>query len=108
VGDQITITPYEVENENGLTENQKKELDLETKRKGACDTCQKKLGRDNGGSDNFYIIKRYLGKMKNSVKWACRDCYPTKEAEYLQNYAGIYERFKDENGEIDYRLTKAE
>ncbi|CAG8745755.1 45329_t:CDS:10, partial [Gigaspora margarita] len=79
VGDQITITPYEVENNSGY-------------------------------DDNFYIIKRYHGKANvgSPAIWACLDCYPTKKAEYLQNYAGIYERFKEENGDIDYRLIKAE
>ncbi|CFW92782.1 protein of unknown function [endosymbiont DhMRE of Dentiscutata heterogama] len=112
VGDKITITPYEVKNDNELSENQKKELNLETARKGNCDTCQKKLKgtRFVEGDDNFYIIKRYHGKANigGPVIWACQDCYSTKEQEYLQNCSGIYERFKEENGEIDYRLIKAE
>ncbi|KLL05104.1 MAG: hypothetical protein MRERV_5c041 [Mycoplasmataceae bacterium RV_VA103A] len=112
VGDKITITPYEVANGNELSENQKKELEAETARKGNCDTCQKKLKETRfiEGDDNSYIIKRYHGKANigGPAIWACQGCYSTKEQEYLQNYAAIYETFRDENGGTGYRLIKAE
>ncbi|CAI2200802.1 16660_t:CDS:2, partial [Funneliformis geosporum] len=44
LNDQITITPYEVRNNDELPENLEKKL--EPKGKNGCDTCHKKLGKD--------------------------------------------------------------
>ncbi|MCE8168033.1 MAG: hypothetical protein I3275_05430 [Candidatus Moeniiplasma glomeromycotorum] len=92
---RFTITPYQVESGSELPE---KNL--------GCDTCYKRL---EGGSnhDEFYIMKRYHGKIGGSVIWACLDCYPNKEKEYLQNYETIFKRFKDKTSDIDYQAIKS-
>lgn len=110
VGDKITITPYNIRSDNTNDElPTKPHRELENKRKESCDHCQKKLKLKNGGSDDFYVMKRYHGQVgEMPVIWACSDCYPKHQKEYFENYAAIYHNFLSENKDNDFELIKAE
>jgi len=82
VGDQITITPYQVENNSKLSGNNK----LPENQEGKCDICQKvelKPGREG------VYVGDYRGSNSRRLH-ICQTCYSNKEQEYLQNYGFIY------------------
>ncbi|MCE8163329.1 MAG: hypothetical protein I3273_03275 [Candidatus Moeniiplasma glomeromycotorum] len=85
VGDQITITPYQVKNNNELSEKTKSEL----KEIKDCDICQKNKNEMDNGTEKWYVLRRYHGQ-KNEILGACSNCYKNKEQEYLQNYESIF------------------
>lgn len=82
--DKITITPYEVENNNELSETEKKELEIKD-----CDICQKNENEMDNGTEKWYVLRRYHGQ-KSQILHACSNCYKSKKQEYLQNYEFIF------------------
>ena len=61
VDNQITITPYEVENDSELSENSIKRAKSENK----CLVCRKR--REINDPDNWYLMKGYHGQNLGSV-----------------------------------------
>jgi transposase len=71
LNDNITLTPYEVENDKEIKD---------------CDICQRDI---DSSTEKTYNIRCYHGQISEIIH-ACSNCYKNKEQEYLQNYECIF------------------